>query len=209
MSAASDLHVHQFVPATDPAIGRTILVLHGTGGDENDLIPLAQEVFPGAALLSPRGNVLEGSAPRFFRRSAPGVLDLDDLAVRTDDLATFVEAAATEYGFDSANVVAIGFSNGANIAVSLLVRRPEVLRGAVLLSPMLPFVPETSPDLNGTAVFIGAGNLDPMVPAGQVDQLQTILANSGAIVTMHKEDVGHTITEREVVAAQQWAKLLG
>jgi len=209
MSAAGDLHVHRFVPAADPGISRTILALHGTGGDENDLIPLAQAVFPGAAVLSPRGNVLEGSSPRFFRRSAPGVLDLEDLAARTEELAQFVQVAAEEYGFDAANVMAIGFSNGANIAVSMLLSQSTILRGAVLLSPMLPFVPDESPDLDGTAVFIGAGNLDQMVPIQQVDQLEHILANAGALVTMHKEDVGHTITDREVMAAQQWAKMLG
>lgn len=209
MRTASEIHVHRFVPGADAAVGRTILVLHGTGGDENDLIPLAQAVFPGARLLSPRGNVLEGNSPRFFRRLAPGVLDLDDLAVRTDDLVTFVGVAANEYGFDAANVIAIGFSNGANIAVSLLLRRPDVLRGAVLLSPMLPFEPETVPDLSGVAVFIGAGNLDPMVPAGQVEHLEAILAEAGVAVTLHRENVGHTITEREVMAARSWAQELG
>ncbi len=182
--------------------------MHGTGGDENDLIPLAQAVFPGAAILSPRGKVLEGNAPRFFRRLAEGVLDLEDLAFRTGELADFVAASATEHGFDASNVVAIGFSNGANIAVSMLLTRPGVLRGAVLLSPMLPFVPEETVDLAGTAVFIGAGNMDPLVPVSQIQQLNAIFADSGASVTLHQEDVGHTITDREVLAAKAWASLL-
>lgn len=202
------LHRHRFVPATDPAARGAVLALHGTGGDETSLIGLAQTVFPGAAVLSPRGNVLEAGAPRFFRRHAEGVLDLEDLAVRTGEMADFVAAAAQHYGFDPGTLAAIGFSNGANLAVSLLLTRPGVLNAAALLSPMLPFVPADPIRLDGTAVFIGAGNLDPLVPAAQIDQLQAILTDAGAVVTMHREETGHTVTDREVVAAQEWAKLL-
>ena len=153
--------IHRFLPA-GPGGGTTLLLLHGTGGDEGDLLPLGRALLPGAALLSPRGRVLERGMPRFFRRLAEGVFDQEDLARRTDELAAFLEGAATRYGFDPGRVVAVGFSNGANIAASLLLRHPGRLRGAVLLSPMVPFEPEPAPDLGGTPVFIGAGKAGPV-----------------------------------------------
>jgi phospholipase/carboxylesterase len=208
MAIALDHHVHRFMPASDSSDTRTILALHGTGGNEHDLIPLAQAVFPGAAVLSPKGNVSENGAARFFRRFGEGNLDLDDLATRTGELADWVGTAASEYGFAASNLIAIGFSNGANVAVNLLFTRPSLLRGAVLLSPMLPYVPEPF-ELPETAVFIGAGNLDPLVPSQHIDQLQTLLADAGGIVTLHREEIGHTISDREVMAAQEWATLLG
>src|SRR5690606_6783393 len=139
-----------------------LLLLHGTGGDESDLLPLGRTILPGAGMLSPRGKVLECGAPRFFRRLAEGVLDQEDLAQRTDELGRFATAAAEAYGFRPDGVVAVGFSNGANIASSLLLRQPGILRGAILLSPMVPFEPELLPDLAGTFVFIGAGRRDPI-----------------------------------------------
>jgi predicted esterase len=156
-------------------------------------------------VLSPRGKVLEGNAPRFFRRLAEGVLDQEDLAFRTGELVRFVEAASTEYGFDRASVVAVGFSNGANIAASILLRKADVLRGAVLLSPMLPFEPDATPDLTETDVFIGAGKADPLVPVAQVERLAAILRAAGATVTVHWDRSGHTITPAELKAAQKWA----
>lgn len=203
--------VHRYIPPTaetEGASGITLLALHGTGGDETDLIPLAQAVLPGAGVLSPRGKVLEGSAPRFFRRLAEGVLDLEDLAIRTDELAEFVEAASEQYGFDRAGVVAIGFSNGSNIAASMLMRQPGVLRGAILLSPMLPYEPESAPEIEDVVVFIGAGRTDPLVPAEQVERLAEVLESGGAEVTVHWERGGHTITPEEVNAARDWATRL-
>jgi phospholipase/carboxylesterase/glyoxalase family protein len=203
--------VHRYIPPTAEAegvSGITLLALHGTGGDESDLIPLAQAVVPGAGVLSPRGKVLEGSAPRFFRRLAEGVLDLEDLAARTDELAKFVEAASEQYGFDRSGVIAIGFSNGANIAASMLMRRPGVLRGAILLSPMLPFEPESPPVLADVAVFIGAGRADPLVPVEQVERLAQVLESGGGAITVHWERGGHTITPQEVTAARDWAAAL-
>src|SRR5437588_9417037 len=146
--------IHEFVPGSSE---RTLLLLHGTGGNERDLIPLGHELDPGAALLSPRGKVLEHGMPRFFRRLAEGVFDLEDLTRRTHELADFVADAATRYGFDPRNVIAVGFSNGANIAASLLLLRPETLAAAVLFRPMIPLVPETLPDLSRVPVFIAAG----------------------------------------------------
>jgi predicted esterase/catechol 2,3-dioxygenase-like lactoylglutathione lyase family enzyme len=204
--------VHRYIP---PASGgelagsTTLLLLHGTGGDENDMIPLGRALLPGAAILSPRGKVLEHGAARFFRRLAAGVFDQEDLALRTEELSGFVEAAERNYGLDPHGVVAVGFSNGANIAASILLRRPDVLRGAVLLSPMVPFEPESLPRLEGTSVFIGAGRNDPMVKPGEVERLAEILREAGAEVTMHWEPGGHTVTEGELQAAREWiARLL-
>lgn len=199
--------VHRYHPSTthaERAARTTLLLLHGTGGDEDDLIPLGHSLLPGAGILSPRGRVLEGGAPRFFRRLAPGVFDLDDLARQTDALAEFVDAAAKTYRFDRDRVIAVGFSNGANVAASLLLRRGAHLRGAVLLSPMLPFEPETLPDLGGVSVFIGAGERDPMASREIVERLESALREAGAKVTMHWTPGGHAITKEELAAAQEW-----
>lgn len=199
--------VHRYVP---PAAGgelagsTTLLLLHGTGGDEDDLVPLGRLLLPGAGMLSPRGQVMEHGAPRFFRRLAEGVFDQEDLARRTEDLARFVEAATESYELQRDGMVAVGFSNGANIAASLLFRRPGLLRGAVLLSPMVPFEPESPPDLTGTSVFIGAGRADAMVPAVQTERLAELLREAGADVTVHWEPGGHAITKGEMDAARQW-----
>jgi phospholipase/carboxylesterase len=199
--------IHRFVPPTaaaDEASTMTLLLLHGTGGDEHDLIPLGASLLPGAALLSPRGKVLERNAPRFFRRIAEGVFDQEDLARRTEELARFVEAAVRAYQLDGEQVYAVGFSNGANIAGSLLLRRPGLLRGAVLLSPMVPFEPETSPDLGGTGVFIGAGRTDAVSPPAQAERLGSLLRGAGADVTIHWHPGGHTISNSELEAARHW-----
>ena len=199
--------VHRYVPPSsdgEVAGSTTLLMLHGTGGDEDDLLPLGRALLPGAGLLSPRGKVLENGAPRFFRRLAEGVFDQEDLARRTDELARFISAAVTSYQLDASGVVAVGFSNGANIAASMLMRTPGVLRGAVLLSPMLPFEPETLLDLGGTAVFIGAGRTDPIAPAAQVERLAEVLRGAGASVTLHWTPGGHGITKDELDAARRW-----
>jgi predicted esterase/catechol 2,3-dioxygenase-like lactoylglutathione lyase family enzyme len=199
--------VHRYIPpesGSELAGGTTLLLLHGTGGDENDLLPLGRGLLPGAGLLSPRGKVLERGAPRFFRRLAEGVFDQEDLAQRTDELAQFIDAAATTYGLERDGIVAVGFSNGANIAGSLLLRRSGVLRGAVLLSPMVPFEPDSLPDLDGTSVFIGAGRNDPIAPAEQVERLAALLREAGADVTVFWQHAGHTVTKEELDAAQRW-----
>ena len=199
--------VHRYMPPSagaEQAGSTTLLLLHGTGGDEDDLIPLGRALLPGAGLLSPRGKVMERGMPRFFRRIAEGVFDQEDLARRTDELAAFVEAAAATYNLRRDGVVAVGFSNGANIAASLLLRRPGVLRGAVLLSPMLPFEPSGRVDLAGTSVFIGAGRADTMVPQSQVERLAEVLRGAGADVTLHWEPGGHEVSRGVVDAAQAW-----
>ena len=194
---------HRFVPAEsgDP---NTLLLLHGTGGDENDLLPLGRMLSPSAALLSPRGKVLEGGMPRFFRRLAMGVFDEEDLVNRTHELAGFVEEATREYGLDAGRVFAIGFSNGANIAASLLLLHPGLLAGAVLLRAMVPFEPEKLPDLAGTPVYLAAGRADAMIPAENTERLARLLENAGADVTLDWQPGGHGIGPMEVEAAKRW-----
>ena len=199
--------VHRYVPpaANSEYAGRvTLLMLHGTGGDEDDLVPLARTLLPGAAIVSPRGKVLERGAPRFFRRIREGVFDQEDMRVRTAELATFIEGAAKTYGLDPEGIVAVGFSNGANIAGSVLLRRPGLLKRAVLLSPMVPFEPDDAPRLKGTAVFIGAGRTDPICPPEQTERLAAIFREHGADVTLHWHPGGHTLTPDEIQAAQSW-----
>jgi predicted esterase/catechol 2,3-dioxygenase-like lactoylglutathione lyase family enzyme len=199
--------VHRYVPppaGSASANGTTLLLLHGTGGDEESLIPLGRALLPGAGLLSPRGNVLERGAPRFFRRVAEGVFDLEDLARRSDELADFIAAAAARYGLDPDRIVAVGFSNGANIAASVLLRRPGALGAAVLLSPVVPFEPDARPNLAGTAVLIGAGKADAIALPDQAERLAALLRGAGADVTLHWEPGGHAVTEPEVAAARAW-----
>jgi glyoxalase family protein len=184
----------------------TLLLLHGTGGNEHDLLDLGRTLFPGAALLSPRGRVLEQGMPRFFRRLAEGVFDLDDLRNRTHELADFVAAAAAHYGFDPRRVVAAGYSNGANIAASLLLLRPETLAGAALFHAMVPLEPEAPPAIAGVPVFLGAGRADPLVPVVQTERLAALLRAAGARLTIHWEPGGHGLNPAEIRAATAWLR---
>jgi predicted esterase len=195
--------VHRFLPGATVA-APTLLVLHGTGGDENDLLPLARQLAPSASLLSPRGPVLEHGMPRFFRRLAVGRFDLADLARRTAELGRFVRAAAGRYGFDPTRVVALGYSNGANIAASLLLTDGAALAGAVLLRPMLPFAPEQLPDLTGKPVLIAAGRRDPYAPAASVEALAAHLGRAGARVELAWSDGGHALESDELGAVQRF-----
>ena len=196
---------HRFVPAEGPN-APTLLLLHGTGGDENDLLPLGRMLDEQAALLSPRGKVLENGMPRFFRRLAMGVFDQEDLVNRTHELAEFVTASASEYGFDPGRVFAVGFSNGANIAASLLLLHPDLLAGAVLLRAMAPFEPEMPPDLSGTPVYLAAGRSDQMVPPESTERLAELLKAAGAEVTLDWQPGGHGIGRTEIEAARSWLK---
>ncbi len=194
---------HRFVPAEgdDP---NTLLLLHGTGGNEDDLLPLGRLLRGNAALLSPRGKVLEHGMPRFFRRLAEGVFDEEDLIKRTHELADFVEAAADEYGLDRNRTWAVGFSNGANIAASLLLLHPGLLAGGVLLRAMVPLEPEPTPDLSGTPVYLAAGRSDPIVPPKNTERLAGLLREARADVTLDWQPGGHGIGRPEVDAAGQW-----
>ena len=198
-----ELHVHRWEQGTNPA-GPTLLLLHGTGGDENDLIPLAQMIAPGMSVLSVRGNVLEHGAPRFFRRLAEGVFDLPDLHRRTGDLADFVGAASARYGFDPARLCAVGFSNGANIAASMLLSQPDVLAGGVLIRAMIPFEPAGSPDLTGKSVLLSQGRADPLVPVASAERLGEILRNAGASVELAWQPGGHQLSQGDVKVAREW-----
>ena len=193
--------IHRYIPATRPG-PPPLLLLHGTGGDENDLIPLGEALAPGAALLSPRGKVSEHGMPRFFRRLSEGVFDLDDLRLRTGELAAFIDAARKAYGIEAP--VAVGFSNGANIAASLLLTRPTVLRGAILMRAMLPFEPPSPVSLDGTPVLLLSGAADPMVRPASRERLAAVLAAAGAAVTNEVVSAGHNLTQRDVTLAAQW-----
>ena len=195
--------VHRFVPEEGDT-GVTLLALHGTGGDENDLLPLAQMIAPDVAVLSPRGRVLEHGMPRYFRRLAEGVFDQEDLRVRTAELAAFLREAAAQYGFDLSRLVALGYSNGANIAASLLLSDPAVLAGAMLLRPMLPFEPEKRPDLAGKRVLVSAGRLDRMIPQTSTARLIEVLQDSRAAVTTWWHEAGHNLVPGEPAQLRDW-----
>ncbi|MGH7511531.1 MAG: alpha/beta hydrolase [Gemmatimonadales bacterium] len=199
---------HRFAPAARPGLP-PLLLLHGTGGNEDDLVPLGERLLPGAALLSPRGQVLERGMPRFFRRIAEGVFDLDDLRRRTGELAEFVTAARAEYGLASPPV-AVGFSNGANIAAALLLLRPGTLGGALLLRPMVPLVPNPLPQLGGVPVQINAGVADPIVTPEQSEALGALLRQAGASVSLDWVNVGHTLSPTDLeIGARFLARISG
>lgn len=193
--------IHRFVPGESRS---TLLLLHGTGGSENDLLTVGQEILPGAALLSPRGRVLENGMSRFFRRLAEGVFDLEDLKQRTHELADFIEAAAAHYGLDRQRIIAVGYSNGANIAASTLLLRPGVLSAAILLRAMVPLEPETTPDLTGVQVLMASGRFDSLVPHASAERLAAMLKHAGADVTLRWQEAGHRLENEEIVAAQNW-----
>jgi phospholipase/carboxylesterase len=195
--------IHRFVPGAT-ANARVLLLLHGTGGDENDLLPLGRELAPDAALLSPRGKVLENGMPRFFRRFAEGVFDEEDVVLRANELADFVSHAAGEYGFDAKNVTAVGYSNGANIAAAMLLLRPEVLQGAVLFRAMVPLATAPSADLTRQKVLISAGIADPIIPMENAERLTTMLKQLGASVELQVQQASHGLVQADLTAAMAW-----
>lgn len=194
---------HLFQQGSDPA-APTLLLLHGTGGTEQSLLPLAELIDDTASVLSVRGNVLENGMPRFFRRLAEGVFDEADLIFRTKELHEFLDQAAEEYGFARDNIVAIGYSNGANIAASLLFHHEDALKGAILHHPMVPRRGVDLPNLAKTPVFIGAGRNDPICPAQETEELTQLLEAAQAPVHVYWENHGHQLTNTEVKAASDW-----
>ncbi|WP_438496198.1 alpha/beta hydrolase [Paenibacillus sp. IHBB 3054] len=195
--------IHVYHKGTD-ANQPTLVLFHGTGGNEQDLLPLAELLAPGASVLGIRGNVLENGMPRYFRRLAEGVFDEEDLIFRTHELKQFLDVAAAQYGFDADNLVAVGYSNGANIAGSLLFHYGNLFRSAVLLHPMVPLRGLAIPSLNGVSVFIGAGTNDPLIRAEETRDLEQLLQGAGAEVTSHWGNQGHRLSAAEAEAARDW-----
>jgi predicted esterase len=204
VSSASDLgFIHVFEPPKTPT-GPILLTLHGTGGNEQALLPAAKMIGASAGVLSPRGKVLERGMPRFFRRLAEGVFDLEDLKVRTGELGEFLKAAAVHYRFDVSQLVAVGFSNGANIGASLLLLHPEILRAGALIRAMVPLVPEPMPSLSRTRVLISNGERDPLVSSDETERLAGLFRAAGADVTLAWQPGGHEFTQADISATRQW-----
>lgn len=201
MSLTSYQHVYH--PPTEPGLP-TILVLHGTGGDENDLLPLARHIAPGCGLLSPRGNVSERGMPRFFRRFAEGVFDLADVQLRAAELSAFVRSAATEYGFAANNIYALGYSNGANIANAVLLTQPTTLRGGMFLRSQLSFVPEVLPSLAGKAVLLSSATHDQLISQAESTRLYDTLQSAGAQVSIAWQEATHALIKSDIEMAASW-----
>ena len=201
MSSHSFRHLYQ--PATG-ATAYSLLLLHGTGGDEHDMLPLAEAILPGAGVISPRGQVIENGAPRFFRRFAEGVLDVEDWRERSQALADFVASICAEHGISPKTLLAVGYSNGANIAQGLLLLRPEVLGGAVLLRPM--FITDDIPakDLGGRPVLLLGGSHDPIIPADDLPRVAQQLGKHGAQVTVKTVQGSHGLVENDIILTRQW-----
>lgn len=186
----------------------TLLLLHGTGGNEHDMLPLVQLIDDQANVLSVRGNVSENGMPRFFKRIAEGIFDEEDLIKRTHELNDFVTQAAQDNTLDRSKVVAIGYSNGANIAASLMYHDKDALNAAILFHPMVPLRNIELPDLTGKKVFIGAGVNDPISPKEETEELAAALKNAGAEVEIFWHQSGHSLTQEEVQNAAAWYKSL-
>ena len=200
MSNRSDF-IHRFEPATRLE-APPLLLLHGTGGDENDLLQLGRLVSPGSALLSPRGKVIENGMPRFFRRHAEGVFDEDDVRLRANELADFIKVARKTYGIGAP--IALGFSNGANIAAATLLLRPEALAGAILLRAMVPLSHRSNVDLSQTQVLMISGTHDPIVPRENAAELQSLLVARGANVESHALPIGHQLSQADLTLSRRW-----
>jgi phospholipase/carboxylesterase len=194
--------IHKFEKGPLPM---TVLALHGTGGDETDLLPIARAVAPGASILSPRGKANERGAYRFFARKAPGVFDQDEVLTRAEELAEWIGWAVKEYGLNASKIFALGYSNGANIATAVMLLHPGALAGGVLLRPMRVIRPDPLPDLGGAPVLIAAGREDGMMPAGEAEALGRLLAEAGAAVDFAMQDeIGHELTPQDFSLAKKW-----
>lgn len=196
--------VHRFTAGEGRNANTTLLLLHGTGGDENDMMPLGESLLPGAAILSPRGAVRERGMPRFFARLAEGVFDLEDLALRTQQLIRFVNGAVAKYELDPSRLIAVGFSNGANIAASVLLTGPSVFSHAILFRAMVPFEPKKPARLGGTQVLLSSGQWDPIATPEQARRLHTLLIAAGAVATINFFNAGHELTRDDVIDAAHW-----
>lgn len=195
---------HRFVPSPSGNADVALLLLHGTGGNEDDLLELGRELSPEAALLSPRGKVLENGAPRFFRRLAEGVFDLDDVRLRAHELAEFIDCAVAAYQLGSARLVAVGYSNGANMAAATMLLHPGRIHAAVLLRAMVVLEPSPAPDLSGTEIFVSAGVLDPIVPRANVGRLAEIFRGTGATVEFRQQQASHGLVQSDIFDGRDW-----
>ena len=199
--------IHRYIPplGKDDNSALTLLLLHGTGGNEDDLIPLGRELDPHAGLLSPRGKILEaGRIPRFFRRLAEGIFDIEDLTLRTFELAEFVEKASKMYEFDRSKVIAVGYSNGANIAASMLLLKPQTLSSAILFRAMVPLVPDSLGDLSKKRIFLSSGLRDPIATRQEAERLYGLFKQARAIIDLQWQNSGHELTEDDIHVAKQW-----
>jgi phospholipase/carboxylesterase len=201
--------IHRFIPVdhsrkNDEVKSHVLLLLHGTGGNEEDLIPIGKMISPESAILSPRGKVLENGMPRFFRRLAEGVFDVEDLKYRTCELATFVSNASQVYGFDLNRTIAVGFSNGANIGASMLLLRPEVLSGAILFRAMVPLELESLPDLSEKHIVLSEGLYDPIVTQQEAKKLFLLLEKSRAKISLRWQKSSHNLTQDDILVAKEW-----
>ncbi|HEX7938062.1 MAG TPA: alpha/beta hydrolase [Gemmatimonadaceae bacterium] len=192
--------------AGSDASAPVLLLLHGTGGDENDLIPFARLVSPGSAVVSPRGNVSENGAARYFRRIREGVFDLEDLALRTAALLKFLKAAAKAHTFSTDHVVALGFSNGANVAASMMLTEPSTLRHGILIRAMQPFQPATLPDMKKSSALIAAGRSDQMISQPMTEKLAELMRSAGARVELKWQDAGHGMIQADVNDAREYLR---
>ncbi len=195
--------IHQYLPGSNPD-ARVLLLLHGTGGNESDLLPLGRELDEKAALLSPRGKILENGMPRFFRRLAEGVFDEEDVVRRANELADFVAAASAEYKFAPARLVAVGYSNGANIATAMMLLRPEVLAEAVLFRAMVPLSQSPPADLHRKRILISSGSTDPIIPSENTERLGALLRERGADVTLKVQQASHGLVNGDLLLAKRW-----
>ena len=198
--------IHRFIPPprNDKENNLTLLLLHGTGGTEYDLIPLGKEIAPYASIFSVRGKVLENGMPRFFRRLEEGIFDLEDLKIRTNELAEFIIKSSLVYKFDMERIIAVGYSNGANMGASLLLSRPEVLAGALLFRAMVPFIPDILPDLSKKAIILLEGLYDPIVNRANAVSLLELFTKTHSNVTLEWQDSGHNITQEDIASAKKW-----
>jgi Predicted esterase len=201
--------IHRFISANSKAkkSSLTLLLLHGTGGTEDDLIPLGNELTLDASILSVRGKVLENGKRRFFRRLEEGVFDLEDLKMRTDELADFILKSSSIYDFDLKRLIAVGYSNGANIGASLLLRRPEVLAGAILFRAMVPFIPDVLPDLSKKFIILLEGMRDPIVSRQEAESLLKIFNKAHSNVTIKWQGSGHNLTQEDIESAKKWLEI--
>lgn len=182
----------------------TLVLLHGTGGNEEDLIFLGKKIDPDASILSPRGKVLENGMPRFFKRLAEGVFDIEDLKFRTHQLADFIQNCSSHYKFDLNQTIAVGFSNGANIASSILLLRPDVIQGAILFRAMVPLIPNSLPDLYNKKILLSAGLNDPIVPRTETENLYRLFQKTNSNVTLKWQNSSHNLIQNDLIIAKEW-----